>query len=154
MSNYRILAGVCALSVALVVGCDKNPTAPSQTGDPGDVINPIPFLVSVDVLVFPGEPSFYPMYKFTRAGPDPGCDEDHWHSSEAVHAFGYVRGNGELVVWDLRDPEDGVIPQTWEDPNPTGCGYGKVSGVSQVRLLLVPVDLLNAKYALFGGPDD
>ena len=57
----RTLASVCALSLALLGGCDKNPTAPSGSGDPEDLVNILPILVTLDVLVFPDESHFYPM---------------------------------------------------------------------------------------------
>ena len=86
------------------------------------------------------------------AGPDPGCNENHWHSSEAVPSFGFVAADGEFIVWDLTELPPGDVKK-WQDPNPTGCGYGKVSEVMEVRLVTVTRIKLQAYYDVFGGPD-
>ncbi len=151
-AGRHVLAVVCALSCALIAGCDKNPNAPS-TGNPADTATFLELIfVAVDVLVFPGEEQFFPVYKFTRAGPDPGCNENHWHSSEAVPSFGFVAADGEFIVWDLTELPPGDVKK-WQDPNPTGCGYGKVSEVMEVRLVTVTRIKLQAYYDVFGGPD-
>ena len=62
-AGRHVLAVVCALSCALIVGCDKNPNAPS-TGNPADTATFLELIfVAVDVLVFPGEEQFFPVYK-------------------------------------------------------------------------------------------
>ena len=150
-AGRRVCAVACVLSLAFLFGCDKNPNAPSS-GDPGEVFQPFePVATLVDVLIFPSNADrFFPRYKFTEAGADPGCSENHWHSSGPVHALGFIRADGELVVYDRRAPEN-RNHNVWADPDPTGCGHGRFSEVRGVRLAVVD-NLLTAYYDVAGGP--
>ena len=146
----RLLACVCALVLLATNGCEKNPTGPTTSQEPPELIVPED-QQAVEVLVF--EEAFYPVYKFRRGGPEAGCIEAHWHSDKAVPSLGFVDDTGQFVVWNLTEVLD---PQTFvpkrKDPDPTGCGHGTIAEVQRVTVIEYEFKL-EVYYEAFGGPE-
>ena len=149
MPGHKALVCFYTLMLLTAFGCKKNPTGPT-TDDPSDVIQPLLF-EAIDVLVL--SRSFYPVYKFTQGRPEGACDEAHWHSREPVRSLGYVRNDGEFIVYDLGAVErPRELAGAKKNPDPRGCGHGTVADIRRVTVLAIDFKL-NAYYRLFGGPE-
>jgi hypothetical protein len=123
--------------------------APSATPTPEATPTPLPTpsspilgTKSVTGLVLGGH--VFPQEQFKVAGPD-SCNESHYHQM----SLDIPLSIGTLGILDLIvcHPSLQTIPYTpWadyiregrqmRDPDPTGCGYGKVSEVSVVSNLI------------------
>ena len=115
--------------------------APTPTPTPAPAPTPTPFPTPepriVVGLVLDGY--VFPLSQFKEAGPD-ACNEAHYHAVVAI-SIGTV-GVFDLIAchpslegsFDFEATKREVVEK--KDPEPTGCGFGKVS---QVRKISSPV---------------
>jgi hypothetical protein len=80
-------------------------------------------LVSLQGLIIDG--LVYPSDQFQVVAPD-RCDAPHWHAHREVASI------GTLALLDSVACHDGYQFQTRTDPDPAGCGFGRVSEVRRV----------------------
>lgn len=65
------------------------------------------------------------------------CDgAAHWHSDQQIPAIGRLRDDFTATIFDCEnsDPEIIVPVRCIEDPDPFGCGFGKVSEVTRQQV--------------------
>jgi hypothetical protein len=118
----RAVVGFAALGlVAVLPACGKG--GPGQPNDMPETTR----AVRVNVLVM--GTLVYPTEQFHLAPPD-RCDAPHWHAAREVFSIG-TAGALEAVVC-----HDGYQFQQASDPDPGGCGFGRVSEVTRLEMVV------------------
>jgi hypothetical protein len=113
----RLLAGVLAAALAACEG----PVGPTTR----EVVHRQGPLVEFRALIIEG--NAYPLHQFHAAPPD-RCQAEHWHASVPVRSIASTRTLTTFGLLNILACHDGAFP-TRPDPDPGGCGFGKVGEV-------------------------
>ena len=113
-------------SAVALPACGENPTQPSDDAPPFEVTQgPITSLV-INGLV-------YPMRQFEEVPPD-RCGAPHWHAHGVVYSLGHVGTLGTLTDRRSIECHAGLQFPGTSDPDPGGCGFGRVSEVPRIEV--------------------
>jgi hypothetical protein len=113
----RLLAGMLAAALSACEG----PVGPTTR----EAVHRQEPLVEFRALIIDG--NAYPLHQFHAAPPD-RCQAEHWHAHAPVRSIGSARIVTTFGALNILSCHDGAFPAR-PDPDPEGCGFGKVGEV-------------------------